>query len=378
MYKLNEVVPDYETRGKILSQIPSYPHEPGMSNFDSAFLCGLLKMAKPKKIVEIGVAGGATTAIILQCLEDIAMPYEMYSIDISETVWHTQTLKTGAIAEYAKEILTPNHHELLIGAGVTSFLDRIGDDIDFVILDTVHRIPGEILDFLAIFPYLKDGAMVCLHDLMTSQYGRTSMPATYDYYATTILFNSVTADKYLNFDESRDIAILPNIGAFSVTNETKRDIYSVFFSLLIPWSYIPANKQLEEYDFLYCKNYDEVSCKIWKQAISVNLYNMTIFEKLIKKLANKKIALWGAGNRGKVLWEKLKEAHFQEHLVTWIDTNANILNNVDGKELLTPDEIDWKEAFEYIVITPSSKIIKKEIKDFLAVKGIDNRIILNY
>lgn len=39
-----------------------------MSEEQSAFLCGLLKKYRPNKIVEIGVAAGGTTAVMLNCI----------------------------------------------------------------------------------------------------------------------------------------------------------------------------------------------------------------------------------------------------------------------------------------------------------------------
>ena len=58
MYKINEVKLDYETREKILPHMTRYPGEPEMSYLDSAFMCGLLKESRPRKILEVGVAGG--------------------------------------------------------------------------------------------------------------------------------------------------------------------------------------------------------------------------------------------------------------------------------------------------------------------------------
>ena len=43
-------------------------------------------------------------------------------------------------------------------------IDEIGSDIDFLILDTLHIVPGEILDFLVCLPYLTKDAIVVLHD----------------------------------------------------------------------------------------------------------------------------------------------------------------------------------------------------------------------
>ena len=65
MIKINAIPLDLEPRNKILPKLPAVPREPEMSEFESAFLCGAIKQFRPKKILEVGVAAGATTAIIL-------------------------------------------------------------------------------------------------------------------------------------------------------------------------------------------------------------------------------------------------------------------------------------------------------------------------
>ena len=79
MIHINAIPEDFEPRRKILPQLPEFVdsqgyREPEMSESESAFLCGALKQFHPKKILEIGVAGGATTAIIVQTLEDLGEP----------------------------------------------------------------------------------------------------------------------------------------------------------------------------------------------------------------------------------------------------------------------------------------------------------------
>lgn len=39
---------------------------------------------------------------------------------------------------------------------------RRNNGVGFVILDTVHILPGEVLDFLTILPHLKDNAIVLI------------------------------------------------------------------------------------------------------------------------------------------------------------------------------------------------------------------------
>ena len=44
-------------------------------------------------------------------------------------------------------------------------------DIDFIIIDTVHFMPGEFLTFLTALPQLKDGCIVVLHDIHLNMVG---------------------------------------------------------------------------------------------------------------------------------------------------------------------------------------------------------------
>lgn len=42
-------------------------------------------------------------------------------------------------------------HQFLLGKAIPFVLERIGKDIDFLILDTAHCLPGELLDFIVCF-----------------------------------------------------------------------------------------------------------------------------------------------------------------------------------------------------------------------------------
>ena len=107
MIKLNAVPLDYEPRKKIVPKLES--HFKGaarsvlMSDSQSAFLCGLLKTCRPKKILELGIAAGGSTAIILQALEDIGTFYEMHSVDLREKHWEYKTENMCFLATLAKE-----------------------------------------------------------------------------------------------------------------------------------------------------------------------------------------------------------------------------------------------------------------------------------
>ena len=107
MIQLNAMPLDYEPRRKILSKLRDTLagdyRNPEMSESESAFLCGLLKQSRPKKILEVGVAKGGTTSIILQTLEDLGESYEMHSVDLNEQCYSFKAKRTGYMATIAKE-----------------------------------------------------------------------------------------------------------------------------------------------------------------------------------------------------------------------------------------------------------------------------------
>lgn len=80
-------------------------HKMEMSYMQSAFVCGLIRQYKPKKIVEIGVASGGMTAVILNCIEILQLNTEVFSIDLAIDFYRDNTKKTGYLAEEYKSIV---------------------------------------------------------------------------------------------------------------------------------------------------------------------------------------------------------------------------------------------------------------------------------
>ena len=119
MYHINEMPSDFEPRRKILDKLVPHvnPSAIEMSEFDSAFLCGAIKKFRPKKILEVGIAAGGTTSIILQAIEDLGTPYEMHSVDILREYWGDRTKPIGFIADLAVQFLNVKSYTKHIGGG---------------------------------------------------------------------------------------------------------------------------------------------------------------------------------------------------------------------------------------------------------------------
>lgn len=246
-----------------------------MSESESAFLCGLLRKFKPKKIVECGVAAGGTTAIILKTLENIGQEYSMKSIDISEKLYRGPDEKSGFLAEPIKENLKVGKHEFYLGTVLPLVIDEIGCDIDFLILDTTHSMPGEGLDFLVALPYLKENAIVCMHDVSLNQTSKNVIGGM-NQHATTALFSAVTAKKFLNFilDENLN-PTYPNIAAFQITEDTMKNIENVFLTLILRWRYLPDYPHLRAYTEMLMRHYPPELFMIYKEALRLNFRSLT-------------------------------------------------------------------------------------------------------
>lgn len=225
-----------------------------MNAEEHGFLCGLIKEKKPNKILEVGVAGGGTTSVIMKCLDIVNPEAFMYSVDLNEECYRKKGKKSGYQLEEVKDYLSNySNHRFYLGGVLPEFIETIGPDIDFCILDTVHSMPGEVLDFLCVLPYLANGAVIVLHDVANNLLGRYSGA-----YATKVLLDAVRATKYYDLNNK-----IYNIGAFLIDNGTRENIANVFSALSITWAYEPRIQEIMKYRDCYKKYYDEECIKIF-------------------------------------------------------------------------------------------------------------------
>lgn len=301
----------YKEPLKILARFENKGYT-GMSDFELAFLCGAIKAFRPKKIVEVGVAAGGTTAVILNCLKSIGCICEIYSVDVCEQCYLDISKKTGFIAEemLKEELIDTVKHEFVLGNTIAAALDRIGGDIDFVILDTMHSLPGELLDFISLYHSLDKKAVVIFHDIGQSQLGIGNINGAPFEYASLVTLATTMGEKFILPDHSR-IAGLSNIGGMRLNKEILCSIDNLFLGLFINWNYIPDIRHLEEYRQRIKKEYDEQYYQMFEQAIECNMFFLyrrqgleiplkTVkdeFENVLKKA--EKIYIYGAGKIGR-------------------------------------------------------------------------------
>jgi predicted O-methyltransferase YrrM len=128
---------------------------------EQEFLHTLISRYRPKTLVELGVAAGSSTVVMLDAIANIKGAH-LYSIDKSDQHYHVPNKKTGfVVADYPK---LAKKWTLFTGGFACKFLNKIDKKIDFCLIDTVHANPGEILDTLMILPQMKEGGVLVYHD----------------------------------------------------------------------------------------------------------------------------------------------------------------------------------------------------------------------
>ncbi len=357
-----------------------------MDDHDHAFLCGMIKQKNPKKLLEIGIAEGGTTAVIIKSLSLLGSKREAYSVDLSRMLYCDNKKKTGYEYDRLKPYIDRSSiiHQILLGGTIASQIEKIGDGIDFVIIDTTHQFPGEVLDFLCVLPYLAEEATILLHDINLNYIkavsgNRSRVIDSINSVATKLLFSAVKAEKYLPMKDSR----LPNIAAFTIFESTYENIVDLFYLLSFSWAYIPEKGILDSYRNIYEKYYDKACLELYDIAVA---NNQKMYEKM--KLArsihdenlNKyrfpysvipdgsKIVLYGAGVAGREVYEVQKKKKMYE-IVLWVDKKYKEYFQ-EGLEVENPSNM-LVAKFDFIVVAVEREELFQSIRQEIISNGWD-------
>lgn len=302
--KINKEL-SYETTGKLPANL--------MTNEERRFVNGIIRYIKPKKILEIGVAAGGGSALILNSIKDFD-DSKLYSIDYSKYYFADTTKQCGHYV-YDHFYNLTNKWELYTGGVTAKFIEQIGGGIDLCILDTMHLLPGEILDFLMVLPFLKKNATVIVHDVILSHFD-----PFYTMSSCNMLFSSLKGEKYtIEYDNDRNLFCgITNIGAVKLDNDILDRVIDYFYLLTNPWSYTPT-----EEDFFYVK---KIFSKYYNHHIN-ELFNSIMSFYKIKDKIKENNTQWNNNIEGinAQLNNKIEELNIQ--LNSKIEENYIKLNN---------------------------------------------------
>lgn len=238
-----------------------------MTDDEIWFMKHFIKEYHPKKIVEIGVSAGGNTVNLLHWKDKDA---KLFSVDISTKWYRDNTKLSGFMAE---ELSITDNWKLYRGCDYLDVYEEIGDDIDLIIIDTVHAMPGEFFSFIAALPHLKDGCVVILHDIhlnmvgfSDNNFGLHNVVA----YCTGLLFGGVSSNKKWVLKSS-----MSNIGAFIIDDSTRDNIKDIFHILCTTWSYHPFDPNrplklnLDEYSSYIKENYSSDCYNLYENCLNL-------------------------------------------------------------------------------------------------------------
>lgn len=248
-----------------------------MSYKERCFLNGIIRQTKPKKILEVGVSAGGSSALILNATKDFGGA-KLYSVDYNEKWYRDNTKRTGFVID-EQFAHFKDRWQLYTGGTAAKFMEIIGGDIDLCLIDTAHINPGEFLDFLIVLPYLKKNAILVLHDTCLYSLIDGSLYATGGSwrnicYTNGVLFSCLKGQKF-TFNENLFYQYA-NIGA-TILDESQNDkLLDYLYLLTLPWYYLPSDNDILECQNLFKKNYgDDFADRFLK----IMLFNKEIYLK---------------------------------------------------------------------------------------------------
>ena len=248
-----------------------------MMGLDVAFLInGLIRKYKPKNCLEIGVAKGGSAILILNAIKDLPNS-RLVSIDLFTSIFGK---KIGYLVKEKFPELT-NKWNLFIGDMPHKFLIKLNLKFDFLFLDTAHVAPGEFFNLIECLPFLKENAIIVLHDtiwhlnkvlLMNSTLTESRIMPT-----QIFLMSSLVGEKIMFPHNSHSFA---NVGVVRLEEKQENYYLNYFLLLLTVWHYMPKNKELIDLREFISKYYHS---KIFLNIFDTAVYYNKLFFKNINE-----------------------------------------------------------------------------------------------
>jgi predicted O-methyltransferase YrrM len=132
---------------------------------DADFLAANVERARPSLVVEVGVASGFSSAVLLSAMHALSGDgWRLYSCDTVDACYFNRDYPVG---EAARELL-PDVSNWTLRTGIDAYQASRQlpfQAVDFTFIDACHLHPWPVLDLLALLPALRPGSWVCLHDI---------------------------------------------------------------------------------------------------------------------------------------------------------------------------------------------------------------------
>lgn len=136
-----------------------------LSDENVLWICQMIEKYRPKRILEIGVSTGGSTAVYLNCIKDLRLDTELISVDSEEiAIYKKGKPEIGSEIYALSDYLDLTRFKLIKGKYIPEIVNDIGT-FDMVIMDTVHFVPGEILDLMCLKNNIHDNTIIIVDDI---------------------------------------------------------------------------------------------------------------------------------------------------------------------------------------------------------------------
>ena len=241
------------------------------------FINGLIRKIKPKNCLEIGVANGGSSILILNALKDFKNSH-LISLDLNSRSCTNHLLKTGnRVKKYFPELA--DKWSLFTGDLPNKFLDKLNMKFDFVFIDSAHESPGEILNLIEILPFINENVIIVVHDIFW-HFTRKAPPPPKEIKFTPssiYLLSVLYGDKILIKNNE-----LENIGAVFLYKDQKQHYLDYFLLLNGFWEYMPSKKQIEDIRIFIKKYYNnDLYLQLFDNSVYYNQIYINKFKNFI-------------------------------------------------------------------------------------------------
>lgn len=256
---------------------------------DADFLHRIVTELRPNVLIEIGVASGCSSAVILHAMHGIGRG-RLVSYDIATRCYFDERHMVGAAVA---EMKTPGMDRWQLHCGKALDAARVfdGQDVPLAFIDANHAHPWPTLDALALLPAMAPDGWYVLHDINLPQIYKTG---GFRQYGAQFLHDGWPGEK------RRSGGTQDNIGAIRLLGEINRSRAALVELLSIPWE---------------TKVHESV-CPAVMGVTTWPRREAQLATRLARlQRTSRDIVLWGAGSAGQTLSKSLRDGGIA---ISWV------------------------------------------------------------
>jgi predicted O-methyltransferase YrrM len=210
-----------------------------ISGEDGAFLLTMIERQRPRHVLEIGIASGTSSLMMLAFLDRLGEDTRLTSVDAVDRYYGNPARKVGyLVPEWYGSV--PDRWTVLTGCGAAGLDDHpalrdqaLARRFDLAFIDANHAHPWPTLDVLCILPFLQPGSWVVLHDI--------NLPLLGDYpqFGPAHLLRGWAGQAMIDEDPG-----VPNTGALKLWVSDATSVADLLPILSLPWQVALAQDEL--------------------------------------------------------------------------------------------------------------------------------------